>query len=90
MTPQKPCVGRTSVGQRDWYLLAEQPAPAPHLALPGGCAALRIVLVIVPCVRRSCEHFPDGFDLYLLHHGRSAVERLGKIQASQGQKLALA
>ena len=37
---------------RDWYFIAEQPAPAPHLAQPGGCAALRIVLVTVP----------DGFD----------------------------
>ena len=30
-------------------------------------AALRIVLVTVPRVSRSCEHFPDGFDLHLLH-----------------------
>ena len=51
---------------RDWYLSAEQPAPAPHLAHPEGCAALRIVLCTVPCVCRSCEHFPDGFDLHLL------------------------
>ena len=29
-----------------------------------GCAALRIVLVTVPRVSRSCEHFPDGFDLH--------------------------
>ena len=32
-------------GRRDWYFIAEQPAPAPHLSPPGGCAALRIVLV---------------------------------------------
>ena len=51
---------------RDWYFTAEQPAPAPHLAHPEGCAALRIVLVTVPRVSRSCEHFPDGFDLHLL------------------------
>ena len=51
---------------RDWYFIAEQPAPAPHLAHPEGCAALRIVLVTVPCASRSCEHFPDGFDLHLL------------------------
>ena len=25
------------------------------------------VLVTVPRVSRSCEHFPDGFDLHLLH-----------------------
>ena len=37
--------------QRDWHCNAEQPAPAPHLAHPEGCAALRIVLVTVPCVR---------------------------------------
>jgi len=36
---------------RDWYLTAEQPAPSPHLAHPEGCAALRIVLDAVPCVR---------------------------------------
>jgi len=52
--------------RRDWYFIAEQQAPAPHLAHPGGCAALRIVLVTVPRVSRSCEHFPDGFDLHLL------------------------
>ena len=37
----------TSVVQRDWYFIAEQPAPAPHLAYPEGCAALRIVLAVV-------------------------------------------
>jgi hypothetical protein len=35
---------------------AEQPVPAPHLAHSKGCAALRIVLVTVPRVSRSCEH----------------------------------
>ena len=55
------------LGERDWYFIAEQPAPAPHLAHPGGCAALRIVLVTVPRVSRSREHFPDRFDLHLLH-----------------------
>jgi len=44
----------------------KQPAPAPHLARPEGCAALRIVLVTVPRVSRSCEHFPDGFNLDFL------------------------
>ena len=39
-----------SVTQRDWYFIAEQPAPAPHLAHPEGCAALLIVLVTVPRV----------------------------------------
>ena len=54
------------ITNRDWYVIAEQPAPAPHLARPEGRAALRIVLVTVPRVNRSCENFPDGFDLHLL------------------------
>ena len=33
--------------QGDWCFITEQPAPAPHLAHPEGCAALRIVLVTV-------------------------------------------
>ena len=37
-----------------------------HLAHPGGCAALRIVLVTVPRVSRSYGHFPDEFNLHLL------------------------
>ena len=45
----------------DWCFIAEQPAPAPHLAYPEGCAALRIVLFTVSCVSRSCENFPDGW-----------------------------
>ena len=49
-----------------WYFIAEQPPPAPHLAHPEGCATLRIVLVPVPRVSRSCKHFLDGFDLHLL------------------------
>jgi hypothetical protein len=32
----------------------------------GGYVDLRIVLVTAPRVSRSCEHFPDGFDLHLL------------------------
>ena len=36
---------------RNWYVIAEQPAPAPHLAYLEGCAALRIVLGTVPRVR---------------------------------------
>ena len=58
-----PCRATTS---RDWYLIAKQPAPAPRLAHSEGRAALRIVLVTVFHVSRSCEHFPDGFDLCLL------------------------
>ena len=50
--------------------IAEQPAPAPHLAHPEGCATLRIVLATVPRVSRACERLPDGFDLYLLQMNR--------------------
>ena len=52
---------------RDCYFIAEQPAPVPHLACPEGRAALRMVLDTVPRISRSCERFPDGFDLHLLH-----------------------
>ena len=53
---------------RVWYFIVEQPAPAPapHLAHPERYATLRIVLISVSRVSRSCEHFPDGFDLHLL------------------------
>ena len=44
------------------------PAPAPHLAHPERCAALRIVLVTVPRVSRSCEHHPDGFNRHLIRN----------------------
>jgi len=46
---------------RDWYFIAEQQAPAPHLAHPEGCNALRIVLVTVPRVGRSCEQGTGDF-----------------------------
>ena len=51
----------------DLYFIAEQTASAPHNAHPEGCAALCIVLVSVPRVSRSCEHYPDGFDPHFLH-----------------------
>ena len=38
---------------RDGNFIAEQPAPAPHLAHPQGCAAIRIVLVAVLRVSRA-------------------------------------
>jgi len=47
-------------------LLPNKPAPAPHLAHPERSAALHIVLVSVPRISHSCEHFHDGFDLHLL------------------------
>ena len=50
---------------RDWYFVAEQSASAPHM--------LRIVPHSVALVSRSCELFPDGFDLHLLHS--SGIER---------------
>ena len=52
--------------QRNWYFIAKQPAPAPHLAHPEECAALRIVLVTLHRVSRSCEQCPDRFELHLL------------------------
>ena len=52
--------------RRDWCFIAEQSAPAPHLAHSGGCAASRLVLITVPCASRSREHFPNWFDLHLL------------------------
>ena len=55
----------TTVSGGDWYFIAKQPASVPHLAHQEGCAALRIVLVTVPRVSRSCKHFPDGSDLHL-------------------------
>ena len=58
--PRKHCTSR------DWYFIAEQPAPVPHLAHSAGFAALRIVLVTVPGVSRSCDHCLDGFNLHLL------------------------
>ena len=56
----------SGVHLRDWYSIAEQAAPAPHLAHPRECAAFCIALATVPRIRCSCEHFPDGFDLQLL------------------------
>ena len=55
--------GRRRKGLRDWYVIAAQPAPAPHLAHPEGFAALHMVLITMPRVCRSCEHFPNGLDL---------------------------
>ena len=74
--------------QRDWYFSAEQPAPAPHLARPEGCAALRIVLVTVPRVSRSCENFPDGFDLHLLQvrYSRRDADHSNGAPSSDGRE----
>ena len=36
--------------QRDWCFIGKQPASAPHLAHPDGCAALRFVPFTVPHV----------------------------------------
>jgi len=49
--PTRVCgVVRVHPQEREWYFIAEQPAPAPHLAHPGGCAALRIAFT-VPLLR---------------------------------------
>ena len=56
--------------ESDWYSIAEQPAPAPHLTNPEGCAALRIVLVTVPRVSRSCEHLRTGVSIRFEHRCR--------------------
>ena len=58
--------------ERDWYFIAEQPAPASHLAHSKGCAALRTVLVTVSCVSRSWKHFQDEFDPHLLPSRRGS------------------
>jgi hypothetical protein len=71
---------------RDWYLIPEQPAPAPHLAHPDGCAALRVVLLTVPRVSRACEHFPNGFDLHLL---RSKETTAGLVPAPNQPQMVL-
>ena len=59
----------------DWYFNAGNPAPAPHLAYPKGCAALHIVIVTVPRACRSCEIFSSGFDLHFLQRGDEAAKR---------------
>ena len=51
--------------QRDWYLIAEEPAPAPYFAHPKGCAALRLVLVLAPCPP-LLRAFSGWIDLLLL------------------------
>ena len=53
--------------QKDLYFIAEQPPPTPRCAHPERCAALRIVLVNVPRVSHSCQHFLDGFEPHLLY-----------------------
>ena len=65
--------------QRDLYVIAEQPAPAPHLAHPEGCVGLRIVLVTVPRVSRACEHFPDAFGIHLLPATRWSATLSSKV-----------
>jgi hypothetical protein len=69
-------IARVGLGQAplrsDWCFIAEQPAPAPHLAHPERRAALRIVLVTVPRVSHFCElrafsgWIRSLFDLHLL------------------------
>ena len=54
--------------QIDWCFIVEQPAPAPHLAHPESCAALRIVLVTVP---REDDHPQVQHRRQARHHGYS-------------------
>ena len=42
------------VVHKDWYFVAQQPAPATHLAHPSARATLRIVQVDVPRLSRYC------------------------------------
>ena len=70
--PPRGCCAR-SPPYRDWYFIAEQLAPTPHLVHPDGCAVLRIVLVTVPRVshvatlhaRRHTLH-PNVYTTYTL------------------------
>ena len=57
-------------------LLPKKTAPAPHLAHLEGCASLRIMLVTVPCLCCSCEHFPDRFDLNLIQLNRNQTKQV--------------
>ena len=70
----------------DWYFFAEQPAPAPHLANPGECAALRIVLASVPCVSRSCEHFPDD-SIFTSYHQVAELVAALREEKERGESL---
>ena len=43
--------------QRDWYFIAEQPAPAPHLARPEGRAALTHMCELLCSVSAALASF---------------------------------
>ena len=64
------------------YFIAEQAAPASHLTYLEGCSALRLVLITVPRVCHSYEHFPDGFDLHLLQVAAKNTE-LGALELTR-------
>jgi hypothetical protein len=53
-TQQGDFLNHVHLNQTDWYFIAEQATPAPHLAHPEGCAAPSIVRITVPRVSRSC------------------------------------
>ena len=65
-----------------FYCRKTSASTAPH---PEGCAALRIVLVTVPRVSLSCEHFQDGFDLHLLRPGLTRSVSFRNISTSRLQ-----
>ena len=76
MRPIGACVLLRPRGETHRYFIAERLAPAPHFAHSEGCAAIRIMLVTVLRVSRSCEHFPDGFYLHLLRPTEEAACRV--------------
>jgi len=47
------------------------------------CCPYAYVLATVPRVSSSCENFPDGFDLHLLHKS-AKVEEFPKVEAESG------
>ena len=57
--------------QRDWSLIAKQPASALHM--------LRIVPHTVLLVGHSYKHFADGFELYLLPGRSLAMVPVGDV-----------
>jgi len=73
----------------DCHFIAEQPAPAPHLAHLDGCAALRIVLIVLPrevsrhCAREAWPADPCP-EAGLSVPGQVYLSRGGPICAKEG------
>ena len=81
MVPEFSATCGSEVPQRDSYFIADQPDPAPHLAHPDGCAALRIMLVAVPRVSRSC-YTPD-----LSQHPCADIASEGVVTSTKNQRM---